>query len=236
MGGNWAEQLQKVTKAYNETPHEHLANSAPNDVENKPDLIFHLRKQAVQDRMQNAELINARAKKLEDDGAFRVQELQKTFGRGFKPKFSDTVHQIARVAGDHVIDTEGKVFQTKFTQPVPTDSKPAASDPFARRGSEQTAKKQRAVMQIHAERLAETLAGGSMDRVRVLRFLGNDFKQATRLARLNQKSPLNNFLKLFPERFELNRNMVRAVAPPEPQKVFRRLRRIGPIDNFIKVA
>ena len=195
----------------------------------------------------NADLIHKRADKLKDDGAFRVQEAQGNFARGFKPRFGDKVHKIATVEGAAVIDQDGKSFPTKLIQSVPSVSKDANLSRFARGGSAATSERQRNLLTSHAQRLLVKITPGkSMKRIDATRFLGKDWQRDARAARLNMKTALVNFVKLYPEKFTLEGNVVRSLE--QDQRVgasgqpLRRLRRMtqpvviqprGPIDAFV---
>ena len=103
----------------------------------------------------------------------------------------------------------------------------------------QTTDRQKQVMQKHADTLAEILAGRSMNRVVALRRLGEGFKKDSRDARLNQKTLFRSFVDLYPERFAITRDIVSMASPAAvtaeaETRVFKRLRRIGPIDKFLK--
>ena len=123
------------------------------------------------------------------------------------------------------------------------ESKQGVSAPFARRGSAQTAERQRQIMQKHADALVEILAGRSIDRVVALRRLGEGFKKDAREARLNQKRLFTSFINLYPEWFTINRNTVSmdspaaatAFAEAKTRKTAKTAREFGPIDKFLKV-
>ena len=244
---NWAERLDRVVAGINKTPHDHLRGSAPNDVKDKPQLQYFLEKDASQDLEHNADLIHKRAKKLIDDGAFRHQEAQGNFARGFKPRFSDKVHKIASVEGPTVIDQAGKTFPTKLVQSVPSTSQDANLSRFARGGSQATSERQRNLLMSHAQRLLQKIGPGrSLRRLEALRFLGADFKRDAQLAKLNMSKALLNFVNLFPDKLQLDRNNVKSLEQ-DPRigsagQPLQRLRRMiapfapqarGPIDAFL---
>ena len=246
---NWAERLDRVVGGINKTPHDHLHGSASDSVKDKPELQYFLKKEASQDLQTNADLIHKRAQKLRDDGAFRVQESQGNFSRGFKPRFSDKVRTIASVEGANVIDQTGKSFPTKFALRVPSTSQDASLSRFARGGSAATVERQRNLLMNHAQRLLQKITPGrTLRRVDALRFLGADFKRDAQLARLNQSKLLAVFVRLFPEKLQLDRNNVKSLEQ-DPRigsagQPLQRLRRIiapvaplghsrGPLDPFL---
>ena len=244
---NWAERLDRVVAGINKTPHGHLKGSAPNDVEGNDQLKFSLLKEAAQDLQHNQKLIRNRAKKLQDDGAFRVQEAQGNFSRGFKPKFADKVHKIASVEGANVIDETGKSFPTKFALGVPSTSQDATLNRFARGGSAATAERQRTLLMNHAKRLLQKITPGrTLRRIDALKFLGADFKRDAQLAKLNMSKALVNFVNLYPDKLQIEGNNVKSLER-DPRigsagQPLRRLRRMiapiaesprGPIDTFL---
>ena len=248
---NWAERLDKVVAGINKTPHDHLHGSAPNDVKDKPELQYFLKKEASQDLQHNADLIHKRADKLKDDGAFRVQENQGNFARGFKPRFTDKVHTIAAVEGATVIDQDGKSFPTKLIQSVPNTSQDATLSRFARGGSAATSERQRTLLMSHAQRLLRKITPGStLRRIDALRFLGADFKRDAQLAKLNMKKALVNFVNLFPDKLKIDGDAVRSLEKdPRIDSSGQPLQRLrwkvkplaeehsasrGPIDAFVK--
>ena len=209
---NWAERLDKVVAGINKTPHDHLHGSAPNDVKDKPELQYFLQKEASQDLKHNADLIHKRAEKLQNDGAFRTQEAQGNFARGFKPRFSDKVHKIVAIEGATVIDQDGKSFPTKLIQSVPSVSKDANLSRFARGGSAATSERQRNLLMSHAQRLLQKITPGrTLRRIDALKFLGSDFKRDAQLAKLNMKKALVNFVNLFPEKLKIDGVAVRSL-------------------------
>jgi hypothetical protein len=245
---NWAERLDRVVTGINKTPHGHLNNSAPNDVEGNDQLKFSLLKDAAQDLQQNQNLIRNRAKKILDDGAFRVQEAQGNFARGFKPRYSDTVHKIASVIGANVIDETGKSFPTKFALGVPNTSQSAQLSRFARGGSAATSERQRNLLMSHAQRLLQKITPGrTLRRIDALKFLGADFKRDAQLAKLNMSKALVNFVNLFPDKLQIQGNNVKSLEQ-DPRigsagQPLQRLRRMvapltiaprGPIDAFVQ--
>ena len=71
--GDWSERVQQVANGMNETPHGHLLETAPNDVEGNDQLVLHLKKEAAQDMAQNSMAIQKRKEALEKTGTFRTE-------------------------------------------------------------------------------------------------------------------------------------------------------------------
>ena len=112
--GDWSERLPAVVRGMNKSPHAALADVAPDAVEDKPDLVFHLRQGASQGMVENAQAIDKRGEALQKMGAFRAEIPPKGFRRAHHAKFSGEVHQVADVGRDKVTDTQGREFQTKI--------------------------------------------------------------------------------------------------------------------------
>ena len=76
-----------------------MYGSAPKDVNENKVLQFRLMEQDIDDRKHNEEINQKRAKQLEKDGAYRIEEPVSKFERSFKPRFKDKVHQVDRIEG-----------------------------------------------------------------------------------------------------------------------------------------
>ena len=135
---DWADALPGVVRGLNRTPHSSLPGDvAPDDVEGNKVVQFFLMWRAGEVLQRNARLIEARGKRLLRDGAFRVELPQpKHFGRAYKPRYSDTVHLVARVEGAQVVDAEGRSFATRHVLPVPAGTRALSAETSTRaRGS-----------------------------------------------------------------------------------------------------
>ena len=201
----WQERLARVVRGMNASPHEHLMGSAPKDVDGNEVLDFALRKKAALDLQHNDKIIRDREKKLETTGAFRIQEPWSKFERSFKPRFSDKVHQIARIEeGNVVVDTQGKKEAVKLVKPVPVGSTDARPGQFARRGSAQVDAKKRAILEPFARKVVRHIGrGNDMELWRVGEFVKRQrgFNDRAREAGINMKRKIANFLRAFPELF-----------------------------------
>ena len=194
----------------NKLPHDHLYGASPDDVIHggNKNLTFGLNKQAAQDLQQNKTVVDARADALNNKGAFRVYQAGGKFERSFKVRYSDEIHRIDEVKGGHVTTQSGKTYMTKLVLPVPLQSETAPSIPFAARGSAQIENKQRTILKPFADRAVEILRthGSNIAIWRLANELDKlgGFREATRAARLNQKSVLSAFLRTFPSLFRLS--------------------------------
>ena len=207
--GPWAKKLEKVVRGQNAAPHGHLYGSAPKDVNENKVLQFRLKEQGIDDRDHNIEINQKRAKQLEKDGAYRIEEPVGKFERSFKPRFSDKVHQVDRIEGGRVVDEEGKSHPMKFVRAVPAGSAPTEPrDRFVRRGSAQVENRRQVILRKFADKVATEIrkAGGTLELWKVGTFLKQvgGFEIASREAGLSHKGLIANFFRVFPKRFRLN--------------------------------
>ena len=120
---DWAELLPRVTEAYNRTVHGSLIGRAPAEVYGDADLTFNLQLKAAHDIQRNSKLIEKRADRLKNLGAFRDELAQKNkFERAYQPRYGDTVRRVASVKGGTVVDETGKQFPTRHVLPVRPES------------------------------------------------------------------------------------------------------------------
>jgi len=93
--GNWAEELQAATEAYNETPHGGILGEAPEKVsgnsEDAKSLQFDLQQQNAEKYEQQSNVFKRKRERLKDAKAFRVQIKQRQgtglARRGYKPTY-----------------------------------------------------------------------------------------------------------------------------------------------------
>jgi len=216
---DWASLLPKVVSGMNQSPHEHLMESAPDDVPPDEILTFALMKQASHDMQKNQEVNEKRVAELRGSGAFRVELPANLYTRGFKPRYSDAVHPIGIADGrvqvsdaGRVTDDKGKSFAAKFIRGVPLDSTGVFST--TTQGSAQTEARQRREMEPFATRVAAQVGRGrtmSLNKVSKL-LAGAGFAAASKRAGIHQKHPIANFLRVFPERFVVNAPRVGGAA------------------------
>ena len=165
--------------------------------------------QDIDDRKHNEEINQKRAKQLEKDGAYRIEEPVSKFERSFKPRFKDKVHQVDRIEGGMVVDEDGQKHPMKFVRAVPAGSAPTEPrDRFVRRGSAQVENRRQVILRKFADKVAVEIrkAGGTLELWRVGTFLKQvgGFEIASREAGLSQKGLIANFFRVFPRRFKLN--------------------------------
>ena len=201
--GDWPGRVRTVVNGMNKTPHSHLMESAPNDVEGNDVLTFALQKEAAQDMAENNENIDRRKAALERTGAFRVEVPPKGFRRGHFATFGGEVHTIGDVKGDRVRDSAGQEYRTKFTRAVPATSATVATPQTAMAGSTLTDNKQKRIMRQFAEKVAVHVGRATMTLTNVSRYLHGltGFKNAAREANIKQKHVIARTLRLFPELF-----------------------------------
>ena len=136
---------------------------------------------------------------------------------------------MAIVDGAYVTDEKGKTTLSKFAQAIPEDTtNDAGPVGIEARGSKQTEFKQRSALQHFHDLTTAFLRGKGPERV-YTSLLGTylnaaGFQDAARKAGINMKSPLANFLRVFPDNFLLitsNKGGTSTVrlkdsAPPPP--------------------
>ena len=114
------------------------------------------------------------------------------YTRSFKPRWSDQLHGVKSFEGAEVTDSTGKTHLTKFTQPVPEDTtEDAGATTIEQKRSVQTEEK---IQGTKGEMPLGTL-GQKLN--------PQGFLDAGRRAGINMKSPLANFLRAFPEHFQM---------------------------------
>lgn len=228
---DWASRLDKVVRGQNAVPNDdYLEGNAPADVPGSAALIDKLEAKNREFVAHNAEQVEERENKLREAGHFRVLISQPTpFVRGHKPRWSEKVHTVDTVTFDKVTDTEGNTFKTKFVLPVADRTDDAGPRRMERGGSEQTDLRRMRILNSFADRVYEHFgAGRTVSASRIGQFLQTlNFRQSALEARLNMKSPVVSFLKLFPGKFEVKtldgQILVRFRPPILPG--YRRLRR-----------
>lgn len=128
---DWAAQLQKVVKGYNDSPHRKLFGHSPDEAskppnsEHKKELIFNLRYRGAIEMRHNQDGIESRQDKLQHAGFFRVLLKASRLGRRvYKNVWSEKVHRLAGFdgTGAHAQDSDGRWFPTKELLPVSGDS------------------------------------------------------------------------------------------------------------------
>jgi hypothetical protein len=148
--GNWAQELQAATEAYNETPHGGILGEAPEKVsgssEEAKSLQFDLQQQNAEKLAQQSSVFKRKHDKLNEAGAFRVQIKQRQgtglSRRGYKPTYEKEVVRITNLdtnsgnvtgvegtgPGSSVLDWRTVKRSIREVMPVPIDST-AVRDP-----------------------------------------------------------------------------------------------------------
>jgi hypothetical protein len=139
--GNWANELQAATAAYNETPNGAIFNEAPEAVsgntEESKSLQFDLQQQNAEKFEQTSAAFKRKRERLQEAGAFRMQIKQRQGTglkrRGYKPTYEKEVLRITdlnsaegKVTGSSATDTVE--LSIRDVMPVPLDST-AVRDP-----------------------------------------------------------------------------------------------------------
>ena len=100
--------LDKVIKGYNASPHSHLDNEAPKDVEGNIGLRFELRRDAVKENQHNVSVNSKIQTKLKNEGAFRTLVPGSQFKRRDQPRYSNEVHSVASQVGNVTKNEKGE--------------------------------------------------------------------------------------------------------------------------------
>ena len=159
---NWTSVLQRAANAYNDTVHTALIGRAPDDVVQDKTLQFDLRWRAGQDMEHNSHFVEAREKRLQRHGAFRVEQQQKDFERSFNPRYSDAVHKVKEVVGSYVVDEEGRKFPTRHVHAVPALSGPVDTSGM-HGGSEQVDRQRSQAIEPFRQRIEAYVADGKWE-------------------------------------------------------------------------
>ena len=168
---DWAELLPGVTEAYNRTVHGSLIGRAPAEVYGDDDLKFNLELKAAHDIQHNSRLIEKRADRLQNLGAFRDELVQKNkFERAYQPRYGDTVHRVASVKGGTVVDETGRAFPTRHVLPVRPEST-AVSTEGLHGGSARIDRVRLASLEPYRARIEASVAAGGKTENEVVRFM-----------------------------------------------------------------
>jgi hypothetical protein len=145
--GNWAEELQAATEAYNETPHGGILGEAPENVEGNSEeaksLRFNLQQQNAEKYEQQSRVFKRKRERLKDANAIRLQIRQRQgtglARRGYKPTYEKEIHPLSQydkgegtvsIVEDapSVLGWSEKTHSIREVMPVPADST-AVRDP-----------------------------------------------------------------------------------------------------------
>jgi len=103
---NWAESLQRATKAYNNRSHDYLMGSAPSDVKGSALLKYELDKNNGEAIAHNNKKWRAKAGRLNDEESFRIPMDRSTWERIDAPKFQGEVLPVTGFKGSHVLSND----------------------------------------------------------------------------------------------------------------------------------
>jgi len=189
--------LDKVIRGYNASPHSHLDNEAPKDVEGNIGLRFELRRDAVKENQHNVSINTKIHNRLTNEGAFRTLVPGSQFKRRDQPRYSNEVHNVVSQVGNVTKDEKGEIHLSKLLLPVPATSQSTETMQFARGGSARIEAAKRQNLQPHADALVARLqeVGRSMTTADASKFLrtkpGFD-------AAIRSVSTFGEFVRLFP--------------------------------------
>ena len=138
---------------------------------------------------------------MQKDGAFRTyigrEDIRK---RGDRPQYSGSVTLVGAVEGNRVKDSSGQTHSMTLTKPVPEDSK-STEIKVRLAGSAQTEDRKRTQFQKYAQSLKTLLSGkGAMFTSTAVTEL---YKVEPNFKKDLGKMKFGDFLKLFPETFEI---------------------------------
>ena len=211
---DWATQLDKVVRGYNESPHRRLFGASPTDASKPPqtehekELVFDLRYRGAQEVAQNQGEIDERRAKLERAGAFRTLVQAPKLGRRvYKNVWSERIHRLAGFdeTRSRARDEEGTHFPTKELLPVhPESTTTSLATAQAKPANEKT----RGMLRKYVDKVTAHLVtkpGRKEALWRVAQMLdkAGAWREATKLAGLNQKRQMAALLEQFPELFEI---------------------------------
>jgi len=139
--GNWAQELQAATEAYNETPHGGILGEAPENVEGNSEeaksLRFDLQQQNAEKYEQQSSVFKRKRERLNDAKAFRLEIKQRQgtglARRGYKPTYGKKKFRVIELnSAEGTVtggDAAGRVTRSiREVMPVPLDST-AVRDP-----------------------------------------------------------------------------------------------------------
>ena len=189
--------LDKVIRGYNASPHSHLDNEAPKDVEANIGLRFELRRDAVKENQHNVSINTKIQNRLTNEGAFRTLVPGSQFKGRDQPLYSNEVHNVTPQVGNVTKDKKGEIHLSKLLLPVPATSQTTETMQFARGGSARIEAAKKQSLQPHADALVARLqeVGRSMTTADASKFLrtkpGFD-------AAIRSVSTFGEFVRLFP--------------------------------------
>ena len=189
--------LDEVIKGYNASPHSHLDNEAPKDIEGNLGLRFELRRDAVKENQHNVSVNTKIQNRLTNEGAFRTLVPGSQFKRRDQPRYSNEVHKVTSQVGNITKDDKGEVHVSKLLLAVPATSQSTETMQYARGGSARVETAKKETLQPYADALIAKLqeVGRSMTTADASKFLRTrpGFEAAIRSV-----STFGEFVRLFP--------------------------------------
>jgi len=219
-GKTWVAELALATRGINARSRDALQDSAAKDVEDDIPLRIDLRVQSTEQSLENEERMEKRDAKLQDLGAFRRLENQKSFARGWKPRWSTKLYKVEEVEHGKVVDTEGGTAPTKEVLAVPSDTAALQPPTYVSNVNAARAK----AMEPFAAKLAQSLAGRPDVFIRTAAAQIREKQPLFEEARKQQRiQSFLDFLKLFPDIFRIEGTKVSAkrqvaLAPRPPPR------------------
>lgn len=208
--GESAEGLDDVVKGINESGTGVLYGSAPEDFREGPNrpLVFQREWDESKSMEDNARQIQARARKLQDAGAYRTLEMKGFRRRADQAIWSRAVHPVSTLHGAFV---DGR--PVKEVLPVPADAEgAAAARPVANlRGRE--------LLLTYATRVSDLLTdeddSATVQKVyaEMVRVGGRErLQQLLREAGASASNPVGALVKIFPDFFAMGAGRVRFIG------------------------
>ena len=202
----WPSRVDKVTKGMNALPKEYLYDNEPRDVPDDADLREKLREKNQEFSLLNHYEIEKRAQNVEAKGQFRVAVNRKTFHRGWQPNWSELIHRVREVSGDSVTDESGKTFKTKHVLPIQgsTDA-PVRSIEMGTNLA--TTKRAKGILEDLKRQVIGRFGYGRETTIARIGTYVNSIPNARIMmkeARINMRTPIATFLRLYPESFVIS--------------------------------
>ena len=208
---SWLAVLSDVVRAYNGNSHSGIMNAAPNEVKKSPVLQYELEKQAGYDTAHNVALVEGRANRLSDAGAFRTLEPRSTWNRAGQARYSEKVHVVAGIGSKNVISTEGVDVPIRNVKPVPKDSSSDVKVPSELKpGRPIREAGAREALRPFAVALKGMLGQLTMQRAGIMLRKVPGFAEAMEEARITGIGSFVRFLRLFGDDF-----VVEGTAPKQ---------------------
>ena len=201
----WAEVLAEVERAYNNSPHSGLFGDTPSDIARNDDtgevLQFMQLQKTARALQHNDKLERKREQKLQAEGAFRPA-VRVPFGRSFKPRWGG-LKDVADVSRGQVQDQDGQLYATNNVLPVPRSTGfDRALPDFS--GRVQIEARFRENLRSFAEELHTKLSDRWTGKRAVFAMMPASWASAR-----PKKMSFEQWLRLYPEMFEVEGNRVR---------------------------